>query len=65
MEIYLKSMTNEMSYMKAQFILENNKNIFSKYKTEHSRFKIYEEESGYIPPQLFEIGKEPTYVNKD
>lgn len=65
MKINLKPITNEVSYAKAEFILANSKHIFSKYIIEHSKLKIYEEESEYIPPQLFEIGKEPTYINKD
>ena len=65
METELKPLGHEPSYFKAKFIMEKNKNLFQKFSTEHSRLKIYEQESLYIPPQLFEIGEEPIFVIVD
>ena len=61
-ETKLKPITDEKSYCKAQFILEKNKNIFQKFSTKHLRFKIYEQESLYVPPQIIEIGEESVFV---
>lgn len=62
METHVKPISTEISYTKSQFILENVLDVFNKFSTEHLRFKVYEEECSYIPPQLYEIGQEPTYV---
>lgn len=65
METHVKPISTEMAYSKSQFILENSKDVFKKFSTEHLRFNMYEEKSSYIRPQLFKIGKEPTYITKD
>ncbi|XP_051165298.1 uncharacterized protein LOC127284058 [Leptopilina boulardi] len=65
METHVTPISTEMAYSKSQFILENSKDVFKKFSTEHLRFNMYEEKSSYIRPQLFEIGKEPTYITKD
>ena len=62
----LKPLTNDNTYYTTQFILEKNKNVFNKFSTEHLRFKIYEQESFYVPPQIFPIGEDAVFVvNED
>ncbi|KAJ8685014.1 hypothetical protein QAD02_020807 [Eretmocerus hayati] len=58
----LKPVTDLKSYYKAQFILENNKNSFNKFSTEHLRFKVYKEKSVLVEPESFEIGEEKVYT---
>lgn len=65
MQCHVKPLSNEASFSKTQFILENVKDLFRKISTEHLRFKLYEEKSTFIPPQLFEVGQECTYVIDD
>ena len=65
MEIQLKPVAHDALYYKVQFILENSKQIFRKFSTEHLRFKVYEQESFYIPPELFGIGEEAVFVDTD
>lgn len=65
MEIHVKPISSEIAYSKSKFVLENVKDVFNNFSTEHLRFKQYEEKSLYIPPQLFEIGQEPTYITKE
>lgn len=60
----LKPITNN-SYHKAQFIQENNKNMFKKCSTKHLKFKFYKQEKLYIPPKMFEIGEEDVFVIRD
>lgn len=63
-EININPTSSEESYLKRQFTLENVKDIFKPFSTEHLRFKMYEEKSLYIPPQLFEIGQEAVYFKQ-
>lgn len=53
---------NDTGYYTTQFILEKMKNIFSKFSTEHLRLKMYEQESSYVPRQIFQIGENPVFV---
>lgn len=62
MESQVKPVANIASYSKVLYILENNKQLFGKFSTEHLRFKLYEQESYYIPPQLFEIGEDSVFL---
>lgn len=65
LEHNVKPISNERSYFKTQFILENAKDMFRQISTEHLRFKLYEEKSFFTPPQLFEVGQEKTFVADD
>lgn len=65
MQHELKPIANDVTYSKAQYVLEKSKNLFVKLSTEHLRFKTLEQESWYVPPQTFEIGKEPFFVAAD
>lgn len=40
------------------FILQQNKDVFGNYLSEHLRFGRYEKESLFIRPEVFEIGRE-------
>ena len=62
MQHELKPIANDVTYRKAQYILEKSKNLFLKFSTVHLRFKILEQESWYVPPQTFISGKEPFFV---
>lgn len=39
--------------------------LYSNFSTEHLIFKLYEQRSLFIPPELFEIGEKPVHVTKD
>lgn len=65
-EFLVKPLSTEMPYSKTQLILEDFKDLFQQISTEHLRFKMFEEKSSYIPPQLFEVGQVSTYhLNND
>ena len=59
MKIELKKTTDTLTYNKVHFVLEKNKNVFDEFSTEHRRFKIYEEEILYVPPEKFRSGMKP------
>ena len=61
METQLQVFQNNELIQKVKFILYDNKNVFDKFSTEYRRFKIYEENSFYIAPELFEIGEDYVY----
>ena len=54
-ENQLKYKIDDASRSQIHFIFENSKNIFNRYSTEHLRFKIYEQEAYYIPPELYSV----------
>lgn len=61
----LSHLQHEESIHQVQFILENSKHFFNHYSTEHFRFKFYQEESFFIPPESFEIGEEAVHDNRN
>ena len=65
MECEFRPIVTSEIFSKVQFILEKNKNLFDKFLTEHSRFKIHEEESLYIASETFPIGDENIFVAND
>ena len=62
MKTELNETTNALTYNKVHFVLEKNKNLFDRFSTKYRRFKIYEEESLYRPPEKFPIGNETIFV---
>lgn len=60
-ERHVKPLSNDASLSKTYFILKNAKDIFRPIATEHLRFKLYEKNSFFIRPQLFEVGKKCVY----
>ena len=63
-EKHLKCKIDDTARSQIHFILENSKNIFNRYSTEHLRFKIYEKEACYIPRELYSVeGVSVAYVS--
>lgn len=60
-EVELKPKVDKTAYYSTQNILESSKNMFNKFSSEHLRFKLYEQESLYVPPETFAIGEVPFY----
>ena len=53
----IKAATDPETYGKILFILEESKNNFSRFSSEHKRLDIYQKESHFILPELFELGQ--------
>ena len=63
MKIQLKNIADPaIMYNTAQFILEEQKKMFRNFSSEYLRFKTYENNSYYIPPELYEIGSDNVFV---
>lgn len=62
---HLKPITDRNTHCSIQHILESSKHIFDKFKSEYSRFKIYEQECLYIPPESFKIGENKIFITND
>lgn len=61
LDMRLRSSVNDEQSSKIKYILEDSKNIFFKFSTEHRRFQQYQIHSIYIPSETFVIGSAPSY----
>lgn len=61
----LSSKENEPACSRVLHVLENNKNFFDLFDTEHKRIKYYQEKCSYIPPSLYELGNSKNFKTED